>query len=97
MTRIMTTDIREAASGSLIADLAALYQRSDAARDLTMRELIDHLALRKRIVVIVALNLMPGASRRRVPWCAAEILDEISRRRACAASSRGRRWVGGGS
>lgn len=74
-------NIRAAASRTLLADLAALFRRSEAAHDMTMRELVDPLPLRKAVAVLIGLNFMPGVSRRRVPWCAAEILDELARRR----------------
>lgn len=77
---------RRAASRTLIVDLAAIQRRNPAARELIKRRLIDHLPLRRAIVVELLLGLIP-AGRRITPFPATMILDELDRRRAEATRS----------
>jgi hypothetical protein len=76
----VSTSVRDAATRSLVADLAALFRSSETAHDTITRQLIDPLPLRKAVVTVVLLHLMP-VGRRRVPWAAPVILDELERRR----------------
>lgn len=71
---------RRAASRTLIADLAAIQRRNPAARELIQRRLIDHLPLRRAIVVQVLFAVIP-VGRRLTPFTTSMILDELDRRR----------------
>jgi hypothetical protein len=83
----VSQSVRDAATRSLVADLATLYRTSEFSHDTITRRLIDPLPLPKAIVTIVLLHVMP-VGRRRPVWAAPVILDELARRRVAPATLR---------